>query len=109
MKVIDHVHFPEHQVVFTGPPDVLPLPARLVPFSDGSTAVVSAWVPNFRERLKILFGRPIYLSVQGTAQPAVSLGVDPEIAGLTQDISSQDALEVARSTRRITPNGNPDY
>lgn len=68
------VAFPEANVRLTAPrgnPRVQPL----MVWTDGEV-VVSAWRPTMRERLALIFGRPVWLWVlAGRTQPPVALSV----------------------------------
>jgi hypothetical protein len=74
------ISFHEKEVIFNAPKgeedEIDPLPVLPVKYEDGYDCLVSCWKPNWKDRLKILFGKPVYLSVVGTAQPPVLLSVD---------------------------------
>lgn len=44
------------------------LPVIKVVYNDGTRAFVSAWIGNWRERLRFLMGKPIYLAVMTVEQ-----------------------------------------
>jgi hypothetical protein len=61
------------------------LPAIRLVYSDGNAAFISAWVANFRERVRILFGKPVYLTVlTNTPHPPVLLSLYREDIGIDE-------------------------
>lgn len=61
------------------------LPAIRFHYVDGSTAWISAWIGSKVERLKILFGKPIYLVVLTDQQhPPIVLSTSKERVGLDE-------------------------
>lgn len=43
---------------------------------DGFDLRISCWKPSWRDRLRVLFGRPVWLHIFGQAQPPVRLDTD---------------------------------
>lgn len=56
-------------------PEVKPLAIRDVMYSDGSSAVMSAWLPTPEEIAAIRAGEPVYLCIFGTNMPPAFVGV----------------------------------
>lgn len=68
------VSFHKFKVSYTHPdPDIEPLPVLRVTYGNGYRGLVSCWKPSFRDILRILLGKPVYLTIFGYAQPPVSL------------------------------------
>lgn len=53
-------------------------PCEGLPVAYGDGFIASYWTPSWRERLAILMGRPIRLSVAGVTQPPVMLDTEPD-------------------------------
>lgn len=72
------VSFHEKEVLFTlpGNTDVMPLPVLRVTFPDDGSGLASCWKPDWKDRLRILFGKPIYLILWSPIQPPVSITTD---------------------------------
>lgn len=56
-------------------PEVKPLAIRDVVYSDGTRAVMSAWLPTPEELAALNAGEPVYLSIFGTNMPPAFVGV----------------------------------
>lgn len=54
-------------------PEYETLPVLDARMEGGGPVKISAWKPSFLDRLKILFGRPIFLWIHATFQPPVSV------------------------------------
>lgn len=76
--MITPISFHKDELIFTlpGNSDVMPLPVLQVTFPEGGTGMVSCWKPSWRDRLRLFFGKPIYLILWFPAQPPVSLTTD---------------------------------
>lgn len=49
-----------------------------LPVAYGDGCISSYWSPTWRERLAILMGRPVRLTVAGLGHPPVMLDVEPD-------------------------------
>lgn len=57
-------------------PEIGDLPVVRTQYPDGAIVLVSCWKPDWKDRLRILFGRPIYLHIWGTQHPPVALDTE---------------------------------
>ena len=61
------VKFAEQNITFiVDDPEIADLPAC---FDDEAGVVVSCWKPTWRERLNLIFGRPVWLLVMSARPP----------------------------------------
>lgn len=69
------VSFHPAEKLYTLPGDdsVLPLPVLKVTFNDGVTGLISCWKPSWKDRLRLILGKPIYLALYSSVQPPVSV------------------------------------
>ena len=59
------------------------LPVLATHYEALGPAMISCWRPSFKDLLRILFTRKVYLIVLGRAHPAVALSADPKATGVT--------------------------
>lgn len=76
-----HVQHPSNNTVFGAPPGVdhdecTSLPATRVTYDNGQKAILSYWLPSTEEKIAILAGKPIVLSLWGQTMVPVSLQVE---------------------------------
>jgi hypothetical protein len=49
--------------------------------TNGFPVLISCWKVSWKERIKLLFGRPLWLTIIGGEQPPVSLNLDYPFKG----------------------------
>jgi hypothetical protein len=70
------IEFDEQNKVLTAPPGMTPDECGNLPVYNDGAQSISAWKPSLRERIGILLGAPVWLSVlAGSTQPPVSVWV----------------------------------
>jgi hypothetical protein len=52
-------------------------PCAGLPVYVGEGEIISCWAPSWRERLRLLFGQRVWMTIVSNAQPPVSLQVMP--------------------------------
>ena len=88
------IKFTKHETIFIGQSEnVLPLPTKIIEYSDGKKGIISCWKPAIRERFQMLFGKPIYLVILGSQQPPVLLSLDANEIGAT-DKDDEKEVEI---------------
>ena len=70
------IDFPDSNRTFTAPTNWnRNKPCLDLHVLDDDGTLTSCWRPTWRERFRILFGKPIWLAIVATRQPPVSLDV----------------------------------
>lgn len=78
--------------------EFFPLPVIKVKYKDGDRAFISAWKPLFIDKIRLLFGKPVYLVVMSdTPHPPVLLTTDGDEIGLDSFEKEQDNDREVRS------------
>lgn len=75
------IDFNKDTIVLKGFDDVAVMKVLPVNYADGQGALVSCWRLTWREALKALFTRRVYLAVMGTRHPPVAMAVNAEEVG----------------------------
>ena len=73
---------PAEKLLVSEDTDIQPLPVIQSITNDGYPITISCWAASWRERLAILFGRPIYFAQLSLQQPAILLTTDKREVGL---------------------------
>lgn len=81
-----------------GPCDTLPVMVQELP--SGHTTFTSVWVPSDEERLKLVAGSALMLSIVGSVQPVVALAVTDQPSS---EIEVQDP-DAPKPSTLIMPN-----
>ncbi len=75
------INFHPNEVIYISPdPKILDLPVLQVQYSDGQTALLSCWKPSWKDRLRILFGKPIYAGLLSPMQPPIFISTEDELS-----------------------------
>lgn len=69
-------HPQENVYTLPGNSEVMPLPVLQITFPEGGTGLASCWKPDWKDRLRILLGKPVYLLLWCPLQPPVSITTD---------------------------------
>lgn len=77
MKPID---FPEANRTFAKPANMTDEECAPLRVHDTGEALISCWRPGWRDRFRLLLGRPIWLWIIGRAQPPVAIEVEDPFA-----------------------------
>ena len=87
------IEFHEQNITIAPPygeeDEIQPLPAVVAKYPNGHTAFISCWQLNWRELLRLLFTRRIYLLVLTVQQPPVLLTAYREELGIDEAELSQ--------------------
>lgn len=75
------IDFSQDTIVLKGFGDVADMKVLPVNYADGQGAMVSCWRLTWREALKALFARRVYLAVMGTRHPPVAMAVHAKEVG----------------------------
>lgn len=59
-----------------------PLPVLPLTYEDGTHAIVSCWQLSFKDLLRVLFTRRMYVAVMGQGQPPLMLRTHPVEVGI---------------------------
>jgi hypothetical protein len=74
------ISFHSQEVTYTHPDEnIMDLPVLQICYSDGQIGCLSCWKPDWRDRLRILFGKPIYAGLLGGIQPPIFISTEDEI------------------------------
>ena len=75
---MEPINFPEQTRVLSKPPSMTDEQCKSLAIWNGNNEqCISCWKPNWWDRLRILFGKPIWLWVwSGQTQPPVKVTVD---------------------------------
>lgn len=71
------INFHKAEVIFESDnKDIEPLPVLPITYEGFGDCLLSCWKPSLRDILRILIGKPVYLSLLSEVQPPCSLGTD---------------------------------
>lgn len=104
------VNFHQKEIIYNHPdPNILDLPVLQVQYSNGNIGLISCWKPSWKDRLRILFGKPIYAGLLSPVQPPIFISTKNEIdEDETLELMPASVLIALQKVRQTLRRNNAD-